>query len=302
MEPAVDGGTQRLALVDLLLHALEEDDVGVGRDADRDDQTGDARQGEVPTDRVAEQDDQTVDEPRERQQADPGLEAERPVVHGDEEHDEEKAERSGQEARPERLPAEGRGDGLDLRGLELDRQGAGVQHEGEILRLLLGEVAADVGGPRVDPLVADDVGRDLRRRLHLGVEDDADLAGGRARRVAGERAGEVLPGLGRVALEPELDVPGAIVVDDRRGAPDRVALQRRLVQLVLVAVYAGIGDGLVGVIGGGDRRGGESGVAGGDHALHPPELELGRLADELQQLFGVPDARDLDQDVVAALP
>src|SRR5206468_5238333 len=103
-------------------------------------------------------------------------EAEEPVEEEQEEGDDNEADRRRMPRLGQRLLPEGRRDigALDL--LEADRQGTGLEHEREILRLpdraALAEVDLGVR-PRDAVRVALEV--DVRRRLELLVEDDREV-------------------------------------------------------------------------------------------------------------------------------
>ena len=87
LKPGLDRGRQRLAEAQLLLHPLEDEDVGVDRHAHREDEAGDAGQGQrdrdEPEDR--EDDERVVDEREARD------EARQPVVDEHEDDDEQRS-------------------------------------------------------------------------------------------------------------------------------------------------------------------------------------------------------------------
>ena len=160
-----------LPAADLLLDAFEDHDVRVGGDADRQDQTRDARQRQRDRDQL----DQRVEVEPVDEQAGDGDHAEHPVV-GDQEHrDDQQPDEAGDQARVQRLLAE-RGRHLRLGDqLEVDRQRAEAQLVGEILGRADREAAADVGAVvAVDPvrvlLVVDERDRD-----QLVVERDREV-------------------------------------------------------------------------------------------------------------------------------
>ena len=99
-------------------------------------------------------------------------EAEPPVVDEHEEHDEQQADDARDDAGPQRVLTEARRHGLHGLGNERHGQRAVAEHEGEVLRLTLAEVAGDLD------LVAGERRRlHDRRRLHEAVEHDRDLPG-----------------------------------------------------------------------------------------------------------------------------
>ena len=134
----VDRGAHGLAEADLLLDALEDDDVGVGRHPDGEDQAGDARQRHRDRDDVEEPPEQdAVDDEREV-----GDQSEEAVEDEHVQEDQDEAGDAGDERLVQGVLAERRRHLLLVGRLELDRQGAGVEDEGEILGLLDGHVAA----------------------------------------------------------------------------------------------------------------------------------------------------------------
>ena len=144
------------------------------------DRAGDAGQRERHRDRAVQAPHvDAVDDER-----DVGDEAEEAVE--DEHEDEHQAEagEAGDERRAQRVLAERGRDLLLVRGLEGDGQGAGVEHEGQVLGLLDGEVAGDLGPAALDPV----------REVGVGV---VDAGVGRHRVVEHDREG-----LGDAAEEP----------------------------------------------------------------------------------------------------
>jgi hypothetical protein len=159
--------------------------------------------------------------------------------------------------------------------------------------------------PVICTLPSVDFGLHGRRRMHFAVEDDDDLAvGGR----------EILRGLRerRGAVGVELDVDGVVsralrcavdrdaldvVTGDERGVRARLDGER----LLLIGgerVAEAVGDRLVAHV-----------LAASDFALHGAvrervqtgELELAGLADDVERVLGVGHARNLHENLVAAL-
>ena len=126
-----DRGPHGFARAHLLLDAFEDDDVRVGRDADREDQAGEARQRH----RDVEDEDRPVEEDAVDGEADDRDDAEEAVDDQQEERDGDEAADAGDQRLAERVLAERGRDcvALDLR--ELDRQRAGLEDEREVLRL-----------------------------------------------------------------------------------------------------------------------------------------------------------------------
>ena len=169
-----DRGAHGLPGPHLFLDPLEDDDVRVGRDADRQDQAGEARQRQ----RDVEEQDRRVEERRVDAEPDDRDDAEEAVEHEQEDRDHEQADQRGELRLLERVLAErGRDVGaLDL--LELDRQRAGLEDERQVLRLADARDVRDLGARagRVDPvrvlLVVD-----VRRRARAGRRARSRSAG-----------------------------------------------------------------------------------------------------------------------------
>ena len=90
----------------LFLDAFEDDDVRVGRDADREDQSRDAGQGQRDRDQL----DQPEEEDRVGEQRDARDRAQQAVEEQQEEQHEREADGAGDQALVQRLLAERRGD------------------------------------------------------------------------------------------------------------------------------------------------------------------------------------------------
>ena len=154
-------------MADLFLDPLEDDDVRVRRDADREDQSRDAREGQRDRDQLDQrQEEQCVDEQAERRD-----EAEEAVVEEQEQDHQRQAGEAGEDRAVQRLLAERRRDRALREQRQVDRQGADPQELGQVLCFLDREVARDLcaGVPR-DPLrVLDEV--DDRPGDDLAVED-----------------------------------------------------------------------------------------------------------------------------------
>ncbi len=84
-------------------------------------------------------------------------------------HDGDDGDQSGDESLADGVGAEGRADRPLLEVLDAGRQGAGLEHDDQVVGLLRREPAADDAAGPVDP------GFDDRGRLDLFVEDDGDL-------------------------------------------------------------------------------------------------------------------------------
>ena len=140
----LDGDPQGAPVADLVADPFEVDDERVRGDADGDDQAGDAGEAEPEAQLPAEQRHHAVgDDPRDEQRR-RGDEAEAAVVQQRVEDDQRQADRAGDQAGSELLAAEGRGHLLHLAGVERQRQGAELEDVGQVARLVLAEVAADL--------------------------------------------------------------------------------------------------------------------------------------------------------------
>ena len=141
VEARLDRGRQRLADAQLFLHPLEDQDVRVDGHADREDEAGDAGEGQrhrdEPEDRV--DDERVVDEREARD------EARQPVVEEHEGHDQGDADEAGQEALVEERLAERRRDLLARQLLDRERQRAELEDGDEVVRLL-GREPPDAAG------------------------------------------------------------------------------------------------------------------------------------------------------------
>ena len=149
-----DGGAHRFAGSHLFLDALEDDDVRVCRNSDREDQAGEARERE----RHAEDQERAVEEHAVDPKPDDRDDAEEAVEEEQEERDRKKAADAGDERLVERVLAEGRRDVLPLHLNELDGERAGLEDEREVLCLLHGVQPGDLRPPARDPVAQSRVG------------------------------------------------------------------------------------------------------------------------------------------------
>ena len=125
-----DRGAHRSPGAHLFLDAFEHDDVRVGRDADREDQAGEARQRQRD---VEEEDRRVVEEPVDREAEDRD-EAEEAVEQQQEDRDDQEAGDRREDRLVERALAERRRDVGPLELLERVRQRAALEDECEVLR------------------------------------------------------------------------------------------------------------------------------------------------------------------------
>ena len=166
-----DRGQQRASRPCLLLYSLEDDDVGVGGDSDRQHQAGDAGKGERDRDQLHQrEEDHPVDGQTRRCDH-----AEQAVIGDQEQHHHRQSDDPGPQSLVECLLAERGGDGALADQREVDRQRADLQEVRKVLRRADREVAGDLGaGLAVDPLrvlveVDDRLGDDLV------VQDDREV-------------------------------------------------------------------------------------------------------------------------------
>ena len=152
-KPALIAAMRPLPSLQLLLHALEDQDVRVDRHADREHEAGDGGQGEGEAEGREDADhDDEVDDLGEG-----GVDARALVVEEHEDDDEDEADRDGQDARADRVLAEGGADRLGVDGRELDGKGRGAEDEGQVGGLLGAEaghahrVADGLGDRRAAP-------------------------------------------------------------------------------------------------------------------------------------------------------
>ena len=138
----------------LFLDALEDDDVRVCRDSDRENQAGEPRERE----RHPEDQDRAVEEHAVDPEPDDRDDAEEAVEEEQEERDRKEAADAGDERLVERVLAERRRDVLPLHLHELDRQRAGLEDEREVLCLLHGVQPGDLRAPARDPVAQSRVG------------------------------------------------------------------------------------------------------------------------------------------------
>ena len=158
-------------ITDFLLDAFEDNDVRVGGDADRQDQSRNPgeRQGDRDQLDEREKEDRVNAEGEDRDRAQHAIEGEQ------EDRDEQQPGKAGQEALVEGLAPERR----RYRGcrdqLKLDRQCAGLEQVGQLLRALDREPAGDLGTGRPADSVRVLLEVDVGRRDQLVVEDDREV-------------------------------------------------------------------------------------------------------------------------------
>ena len=167
----LDRGLHAPARARLLLDAFEDDDVRVGGHPQRQHEAGEAgkRQGHV------EEEDRGVEERGVDAEPEHCDEAEEAVEDEQEERHEEQADDRRRLRLVQRVLAErGRDRGL-VEGDELDGQGAGLEHERQVLRLADVADAGDLGAVRAGDPARILLPVDRRPRLDLAVEHDREV-------------------------------------------------------------------------------------------------------------------------------
>lgn len=206
----------------LLPGAFEDQHVGVHGHADGQHETGEAGQGEGR----AEGGEAGVGDQAVAEQGDDREKAHEAVDDEDEQRREGGADDGGPGAGADGLGAQRRADGPLLHRLHRHRQRAAVHQQRELLRLVAGERAGDLGGPAGDARTAGHGRVDLRRRDDLVVEDDGHAALWVARRVAGGLTGEPGPALAVLEVDGDMPAGAALRVEAGLGALDVLTAQR----------------------------------------------------------------------------
>ncbi len=173
----------------LFLDALEDDDVRIGGHPQRQHEAGEAgeRQGHV------EDEDRGVEEGRVDPEPEHRDEAEETVEDEQEERDEEQADDRRLLRLVQRVLAEGRRDRGLVERDELDGQCAGLENEGQVLRLLDVADPGDLGTVRARDPARILLPVDRRPRLDLAVEHDREVLLDLL--ATADRVGEQLPAL-----------------------------------------------------------------------------------------------------------
>ena len=203
LKPSADRAGDVFPQGPLLLDPLEDQDVGVDRHADGQDQAGDAGQRQVGLEvgQDAEQDDDVED------QGDDGVDSGQAVINDHEGHDQEDGHQAGHQALADGVRPEGRADDPLFEILDPGRKRAGLEDDDEVVGRFDRELALD------DARIADP-GVDVGRRLDLVVQDDgqgpADVGPGDLFEAAaavggeGEGDGRIVPFVGAPADGPEV--------------------------------------------------------------------------------------------------
>ena len=198
-------GLERLADVQLLAHALEDEDVGIDRHADGEHHAGEAgerhRRAEAGHDA---EDNEQVD--RERRDGDDAADA---IVSDHEARDEGGADDGGLDAAADRVGGERGADFILLLDLEREVERV-VQDVGKVNRLTLRERAGDFGGVAVDLLAH------RRSGVEFAVEHDGEAAeAARALPLVGDGLGDLRELTAAFLGEAEDDLVAAELIDDR---------------------------------------------------------------------------------------
>ena len=147
-EAGIERRDRRSPGVRLLAHALVDQHVGVDRHAHGQHDAGDAGQRQRRAERGQDADHQEVV----GDQRDVGEEAEDAVADDHEDDDRDGRDDRGDDAGADRVGAEARPDGALLDDGQLGGQRAGAEQDGEVVRRLDGEAAADLAGAAEDRL------------------------------------------------------------------------------------------------------------------------------------------------------
>ena len=274
-EPGVEGRAIGAAGAQLLLHALEDEDVRVDGHTDRKHEGCDP--GEVERD--GDQLEHRHRQDRVNEQRHGGEEARHAVVEDHEQRHQQQPDLTGQHRALHRVLAERRVDLLLLQHRELHRQGARVELHDELARPRAA-VDRGEGHPVDDAPIEDHRSYDVRGQQFV-VEEDREL-------LAHQTRGDLLRQDGALVGPLELDhgVAERVGADERVGAQEAPGERRRL------AVEHALGlHPLAGRV---TRR------PAAEVAARLAELEQGGAAEEIPRLVGV-ESRELDRDVGRAL-
>ena len=287
-EPRVDRGAHAALRLELFLDALENEHVRVHTDPHGEHEARDARQRHHGADirHQPEQDDEVEDERHDR------VHTGQPVVDEHEADDEQQADDRREDARADRIGSQARPDRALLQICERRRQRARPQDERQVLHFFLGEAAGDAavrGDARVDP----------RRRLHAAVENDGELP-------ADVLAGDLAELASAFRVEREADGRLIVFVERRPGIAQIAAGHRRRFSHQVVH-----GAGRFACSAGRARDDFHAGrhlpvllqsFRGRGRPLFDDfQLEQPGRPDNLLRALDVGDARQLNQNLVAAL-
>src|SRR5450759_3536260 len=170
------------------------------RNTDRHDYSSDAGQGKAPE--IAEDAYQPIDVQAEYYETGACNQPQRAVEGDHEQRHYDQPHYAGYEPPVQGVSTECSSDVLLGKQLELNGQGAGLQHDGEVLRLLVGEVAGDLTSATRYSFL------DIGSRLHLVVEHDGELLACILLGYGGE-----LLGAGAIQREIDLCIVRGVVAD-----------------------------------------------------------------------------------------
>ena len=167
-----DRRLHRAPAAHLFLDAFEDDDVRVGRNAERQHEAGEARERQ----RDVEEQDRGVQERRVDAEPDDGHDAEEAVEDQEEDRDEQQTADRGFLRLVERVLAECRRDIGARQRLEGDGERTGLEDDRDVARLVERLEALDLRAPAADATRERAVRVvDLRERADLAVEDDREV-------------------------------------------------------------------------------------------------------------------------------
>ena len=179
---------ERTAFADLVFDAFEEHHERVGGGADTDDQTGDACQVQRVVDVSAEQYQDREYHCARSDQRQRREQPQHPVVQQRVHQHQRQPDCARDQTRPQRRQTQCGRNGFGLRRFERQRQGAVLQHVGELSCLIGGELSGDLSSATWDRFVDRGGADDLRVQCERGLRTDV-------------RSGEVGPDVRAIGLE-----------------------------------------------------------------------------------------------------
>ena len=210
-----DGLSETLSSGQFLFDALIDDHVRIHGHTQRQDETGDTREGKD----CAEGDEGSEEEEHVAEKGDVSGDTGSPVEEDHVDEDEEESDQEGDHTRLDRTGTEGRTHDLLLDDLGRSREFTRLEDVGEVGRLFDGEIAGDAG------IAAGDLVDDVRIGVDHAVEDDGDL-------LADVVLGQAGPDVGAFRVHGHGDAGGAAVdtlsVIGNTGVGDGTAVERGL--------------------------------------------------------------------------
>ena len=275
LEARVDRTLDRLARAQFFLDALEDNDVGIHRHADRQDDACDARQGQVDADDAEYQ--RLNDDVEAQREA--GHEARHAVNDDHKQAHQDQADQAGHQAGAHCVRTQLRADRAQLGLLQAERQLACIDQTSELLCAALIEAARNHTAFAVDAF------RNIRRRNDLTVHDDQQLV--IAVRTCCNRLGRICKLL--LALAGELNLHVVLL---HRGAAGGVTVLRACTRNIRTGqqrILRRVGICILG------QRGHIFIITVDIH-----EQQLGGRAERLHCFLRIGDLRDLDGQPVVA--